>query len=94
MVRKIPDKSPSVPLSNRQWKEHLAIKRIHTIDELNAYAGELAVEMSIYCHNRLLNIQENIKAISQRFRHLKKLKSGKKATKNAVLKTSRPKEKF
>ena len=50
--------------------------------------------MSIYCHNRLLNIQENIKAISQRFRHLKKLKSGKKATKNAVLKTSRPKEKF
>ena len=62
---------PTTPISDRQWKEHQAIKQVLNVDDLNTYAGELATEMRIYCHNRLENINENMKAVIKRLKQLK-----------------------
>lgn len=40
---------PSVPISDEVWRKHLAIKQALSADSLNNYAGELAVEMRLYC---------------------------------------------
>ena len=69
---------PTTPITDSQWKEHLAIKGIQEINGIRNYAGELAVEMREYCLGRLENIETNLSAILQRLKKLKPKKNNKK----------------
>ena len=68
----------------------MQIKDVRNNDELNVYAGELAVEMRIYCQNRLENIYDNVSAIIKRLKSLKnsKKKGGKKGAKEPAVNES------
>jgi hypothetical protein len=74
---------PQVPISDVLWKDHLLIKGATDADLLNSYAGELAIEMRIYCQHRIENIRDMIvsiicrlKEIKPKKRHVVKAKKG------------------
>ena len=62
----------------------MQIKDVRTNDDLNVYAGELAVEMRIYCQNRLENIYDNVQSIIKRLKSLKPKKKGAKKHKKTT----------
>ena len=87
--KRVTSPQPS-PLTDAQWKEHLAVKQIGEIDDVRAYARELAEEMRIYSLNRLENVQSNVVAILRRFRQLKPSRVGRRKrsrSQRAVTKT-------
>jgi len=59
------------PITDSQWKEHLAVKNIGEINGIKVYAHELAEEMRVYCLNRLENVQNNVSGILSRLKKLK-----------------------
>ena len=82
------DLLPTAPISDAQWKAHLAIKHVRNIDDLNMYATDLATEMRIYCLNRLENVQGNVEAIISRLKQIKPKKRHNRRVANASKKKS------
>lgn len=78
---------PVTPITESQWKEHLAIKGVAEINGVKAYAGELAMEMREYCLIRLENVNNNLNAIMRRLKKLKPKKNGKKRPADGAAKT-------